>query len=168
MRRLVWILVMAACGGSAGSTNDLFGSSGGGAGGGDGGATDGAVAHPNGDTKIACGANLTCTVGSQLCCAVNLASGTPSFSCKPSSSRCEGTPITCDDGADCPGQMCCGQFSADNGYRSISCMPSCSGTMNGDKLVRFCNPSAQPDECAAQGGVCRASAGFVGYYRCEP
>ena len=162
-----WILapfLLAACSGSWGS-NDLFEADGAVSQGGgepDGSAVPGAGVDPG----VSCGAHA-CAVGSEICCATNALVSSPSYSCRTSASQCGGTPIACDDAADCGGLVCCGRFDPEHGYRSISCMASCSGTLDGEQLVRFCDPNAHPDECAAQGGSCRASSEILGLYRCE-
>jgi hypothetical protein len=46
-------------------------------------------------------------------------------------------------------------------------MPNCAGTLNGDTLVRFCDPKVVPDECAASGRTCQPSGSLQGFFRCQ-
>jgi hypothetical protein len=103
-----------------------------------------------------------------MCCATQSLGTTPTYTCRPSTtSACAGTPIFCDDQADCGGQICCGQFNATLGYRIVTCMTTCTGELDGNQLIRFCNPKVLPDECAALGKTCQPSTGLVGFYRCQ-
>jgi hypothetical protein len=120
------------------------------------------------DPGIYCGTNggstpVYCTVKQQICCAVFGAD----YTCQANAGGCSGTPIACDDGADCPGTFCCGRFDQATGYRSVSCMQNCTGTANGDTLVRFCNPKSVPDECASIGKTCQPSQGLPGFNVCQ-
>lgn len=112
------------------------------------------------------GADVFCAVGTQECCASPNGGG-GAFECRPHGASCSGgVPINCDDGADCPGQVCCGVFSQTTGYKSLSCMTACVSPSPSEQYVRFCDPAVVPDECGPLKS-CKASTGLTGFYRCE-
>ena len=80
-----------------------------------------------------------------------------------------GQPIKCDDQSDCPsGQVCCGSFDQNQGYRAVQCATSCTNSLiPGTTAVRFCDPDAPVDECASIGKTCTASGSLHGYYVCK-
>jgi hypothetical protein len=80
-----------------------------------------------------------------------------------------GLSIPCDDKTDCPGgQVCCGSFDQNTGYKSVSCQSSCGpGPIPGTTGVRLCDPSNPIDECASIGASCQASGSLHGYYVCK-
>ena len=80
-----------------------------------------------------------------------------------------GQPIKCDDRSDCPsGQVCCGAFDQNQGYRSVQCATSCTNSpIPGTTAVRFCDPDAPVDECASIGKTCTASGSLQGYSVCK-
>ena len=125
------------------------------------------------DPGIYCGdtsAGTTyCKVGAQICCALlSGTGGNPGYTCRQGAAQCTaGIPISCDDAADCPGQICCGHFSSTTGYRSVSCAAACDGTdPNGDALVQFCDVKSVPDECPV-GRKCTPSGSLIGFSRCQ-
>lgn len=74
--------------------------------------------------------------------------------------------IQCDDRSDCPGnQVCCGRFD-EEGYTGVSCRADCND-IPGVQAVRFCSPTAAPDECAEIGKTCQKSQSLPGYYVCK-
>jgi hypothetical protein len=115
------------------------------------------------DPGIFCGTGTSCPIVTDVCCATPGAT----FMCQSAAVQCAGTPIACDDMADCGGLICCGRFNANDGYRSVECRPTCTGQLDGDTLVRFCDPTAATDECASIGKSCKASGSLIGYFRCE-
>jgi hypothetical protein len=80
-----------------------------------------------------------------------------------------GLAVRCDDRSDCPGgQVCCGSFDQNFGYKSVQCQTSCNGSPNPNvTTVRFCDPYAPADECAEIGKTCTASQGLSGFSICK-
>jgi hypothetical protein len=77
------------------------------------------------------------------------------------------TTIACDDRTDCPaGQVCCGTLEDNSGYTSVSCATTCN-SIPGLRAVRFCDPSAALDECAALGKYCGPSQSLPGFNVCR-
>jgi len=122
----------------------------------------------NGGT-IYCGATggtASCTAGSEICCG-SWKSGKFAYSCEQNGflACAGGTTIACDDSSDCAsGQVCCGTLS-NNRYTSVECKATCNNSIGG-RAVRFCNPKAAVDECAALGKSCKASQTLPGYHVC--
>ena len=109
----------------------------------------------------------SCTAGSEICCG-SWKSGKFGYSCEPTGllACAGGTTIACDDSSDCPsGQVCCGTLSSGSRYTSVQCKTTCNNTP-GVRAVRFCNPKAAVDECAALGKSCTASQSLPGYHVC--
>ena len=78
-----------------------------------------------------------------------------------------GLAIKCNDQTDCPtGNVCCGMFEENSGYKSVSCQAACvnAGTLKG---VRLCDPDAPTDECKAIGKTCQWSGSLPGYSVCK-
>ncbi|MDB4933762.1 MAG: hypothetical protein JWP87_734 [Labilithrix sp.] len=92
-----------------------------------------------------------------------VSSGNPLQSCQG------GQQIKCDDRTDCPtGQVCCGAFDSNQGYRSVQCAPSCNNSpIPGLQPVRFCDPNAPVDECAEIMKTCTASGSLPGFHVCK-
>lgn len=116
------------------------------------------------------GADVYCPTASQICCAQG-DPGNRSFECVAGGiAACAvGTAIRCDDRTDCPsGQVCCGFFSQNAGYRGVACQTSCnSSPIPNTTTVRFCDPNAPHDECAEIGKVCTPSGSLSGYDVCK-
>jgi hypothetical protein len=117
---------------------------------------------------ISCGA-------AQYCCATPGNSGGGGgvvYDCKANTvSACSGLKISCDDSTDCPAsQYCCGTFEQGSGYTKLGCSPNaaCGTPTGGTSFLRFCDPTASPDECAAAGKKCGAqSSSLPGYTYCQ-
>jgi hypothetical protein len=76
--------------------------------------------------------------------------------------------IKCDDETDCPkGQVCCGTFEQNSGYKQVSCSPTCQSVGSTITAVRFCDQNAAVDECAADGKTCGWSQKLPGYSVCK-
>jgi hypothetical protein len=94
-----------------------------------------------------------------------------SFECVANSGgACQGgTPLRCNDQSDCAsGQVCCGAFDQNFGYRSASCATSCtSSSIPGTTPVRFCDPDAPVDECTSIGKSCTSSSSLPGFSICK-
>ena len=120
--------------------------------------------------SIYCGAktgSTSCTAGSQICCGSWKSDGKFSYGCEANGflACAGGTTIACDDSSDCPsGQVCCGALS-NNRYTSVECKATCTNSI-GSRAVRFCDPKAAVDECAAIGKTCTASQSLPGYHVC--
>jgi hypothetical protein len=116
------------------------------------------------------GGDVYCSAGT-ACCASKYGQGGPGLSCSTNPFlACPngGLAIRCDDQTDCPGgQVCCGMFSEQTGYQSIQCSTSCNSVGNTIRAVRFCDPKAAVDECAAIGKKCGLSQGLPGYGICK-
>jgi hypothetical protein len=81
-----------------------------------------------------------------------------------------GLAVECDDQSDCAsGEVCCGAFSQNQGYRQVQCSTSCDeSTFPGYTPVRFCDPKAPKDECASSGGSCQGSGSLPeGFHVCK-
>jgi hypothetical protein len=80
-----------------------------------------------------------------------------------------GQQIRCDDRTDCPaGQVCCGAFDQNQGYRGVQCATSCTNSpIPGLSPVRFCDGDAPTDECAEIGKKCTASGSLPGFHVCK-
>lgn len=121
---------------------------------------------PSGDDGISCGAS-PCTAGSELCCLSRKNGGKVDYRCEANALfACgSGTAIACDDDSDCPsGQVCCGALLT-NRYASVECKAACNDSFS-SRAVRFCDPNAATDVCAALGASCLASQTLPGYYVC--
>ena len=131
---------------------------------------------------VYCGADLAgddvyCTPGTSLCCARSFSGGGgggdnhDSYECTANNAgACQGgAPIRCNDRTDCAaGQVCCGAFDPNEGYRSVQCQTSCNSTpIPGTTPVRFCDPDAPVDECTSIGKTCTASGSLPGFSICK-
>ncbi len=109
--------------------------------------------------EISCGAT-SCPDPAQFCCANP--DGGDSCENRKDELACMGsggTPVACNEGAQCPGGVCCGQLNgSDTGYENVRCEPSCTAVSSGQ--VRFCNPDA--GECT----FCHMSSLLPGFYVC--
>ncbi len=108
-----------------------------------------------------------CDPGSDYCCITY--QGTQ---CIANNQYCyQGTPVHCDDQADCDqGKVCCGheQYYGGNYYYSdVSCQTTCQVSKNVPGYRRFCDPNAQTDECKQIGLACGPSNVLKGYYICQ-
>ena len=75
-----------------------------------------------------------------------------------------GTPISCADAADCPGEVCCGD-NLNGLYSRVSCAASCMGmTTGGATEITFCDPAG--NDCPA-GTTCQPSQVLAGYNVCN-
>jgi hypothetical protein len=118
---------------------------------------------------VTCGATSCAVPGGDCCIVVNDA-GEPSYECQtpldPSGCRDEGgSPVECDQGADCPGEQCCGLRNENQtAYLLVACTSKC-----GPNEILFCNPSSSTDvaACAALGGTCNESELLPGLYVCQ-
>ncbi len=100
-----------------------------------------------------------------FCCA-RFDGGDPTFECRTSGCQ-RGAVLRCDDQSDCAnGQVCCGAFDQEVGYRYSTCAPTCQ-QIPGFTPVRFCDPAAPTDECASIGKTCQPSTGLPGYAYCR-
>ena len=110
-----------------------------------------------------------CTAGAEVCCGSWFGRGSPTYECEPAGliACAVGTSIACDDKTDCPnGQVCCGTLEENSGYTSVECRNKCNN-FGGLRAVRFCDPNAANDECAAIGMYCGPSQSLPGYYVCR-
>lgn len=120
----------------------------------------------------AAGANVYCPTATKICCAKRQ-DGDFNFQCvsniNPFQACGVGTQIKCDDRSDCPaGQVCCGAFDQNSGYRGVQCATSCNNSpIPGLQPVRFCDPNAPIDECADVGKACEASGTLDGFSVCK-
>jgi hypothetical protein len=120
---------------------------------------------------LSCGVGLMCD-GNQYCCAVSDPTFTnpTTYSCMdgPSTSDCSGdggTPITCDSDENCTGSagICCGTEKNDQ-YTHVECATTCSSGED----HHFCDPTAMPDQCAAQGQMCTEGSMILpGFWVCQ-
>ena len=114
---------------------------------------------------ISCGAGLTCNKG-QYCCATSdpLMISPTTYACMDGSqSACTGaggSPVTCDFGSDCPGQLCCGTLPQTT-YTHVRCASTCDTAED----HTFCDPNASPDECTS--GMCGPSMILPGFSVCQ-
>ncbi|MDF2691966.1 MAG: hypothetical protein K0S65_349 [Labilithrix sp.] len=122
---------------------------------------------------IFCGSNdgttTSCNAGTEVCCGSTIGWGEPSFECEPAGFvACAGAmKIACDDRTDCPtGQVCCGTLEDNSGYTSVECKKTCT-SVPGLRAVRFCDPDATVDECAALGQQCENSQSLPGFHVCR-
>ena len=126
---------------------------------------------PKDEGTIRCGVGpnaTSCTAGTQICCGQWAGRGNLKYSCEPAGllACVAGTTIACDDMTDCPsGQVCCG--TQDNSrYTKVECKTKCT-SFPGTRAVRFCDPDAAVDECAADGAYCGPSQTLPGYFVCR-
>jgi hypothetical protein len=105
-----------------------------------------------------------------VCCATGTGQGmTPSFKCQDATKACgtatsPGTPITCAIGADCPGEVCCGD-NLNGFYSRVSCAATCTGTTTGGATeITFCDLTG--NDCPV-GTTCQASMVLHGYNVCN-
>jgi hypothetical protein len=117
------------------------------------------------------GTVVSCTSPAKLCCARYQGGGSKSFECASSGlgSCAGGIAIKCDDGSDCPsGQICCGAFDQNLGYRQVQCQTTCNTPpLPNTSPVRFCDLDAATDECTSIGKVCTASGSLPGFSVCK-
>jgi hypothetical protein len=105
-----------------------------------------------------------------VCCATGTGQGmTPTFKCQDANKPCgnttsPGTPISCAVGADCPGEVCCGD-NLNGFYSKVSCEATCLGTTTGGATeITFCDPAGA--DCPA-GTTCQPSQVLAGYSVCN-
>ena len=118
---------------------------------------------------------MYCATASNICCAHSggPGSGGKTFACvtnaNPLQTCQDGQQIRCDDRSDCPsGQVCCGAFDQNQGYRAVVCALTCATSpIAGLSPVRFCDPNAPTDECAEIGKTCTASGSLLGFHVCK-
>jgi hypothetical protein len=117
------------------------------------------------------GADIYCPTATQLCCEHNESNGDKTYECtnRGIGACAGGTSIMCDDRSDCPsGQVCCGTFDQQLGYRSVQCQASCGPSpIPNTTTVRFCDGKAPTDECASIGKTCTPSMSLFGYHVCQ-
>jgi hypothetical protein len=132
--------------------------------------------RPKDDPGISCGqgasGEINCNPTTQYCCGSASGGSGVNFECRNAVATCGGVKIMCDDTADCPGvsPYCCGTFVQNTGYTKIACSTNAAcGTPSGNtSYVRFCDPGAKPDECAANGETCSGQSGSLpGYTYCK-
>jgi hypothetical protein len=123
---------------------------------------------------LSCGDAAACAVPADFCC-VRMIGGAFKYACESATAMkmasCtgfQGTPVSCEQGADCPGQFCCGT-KADGGaaYESVECQKTCDQDAGGSHII-FCNPEVIPDECAPFGRKCKPSTLLPGLDVCDP
>jgi hypothetical protein len=119
---------------------------------------------------ISCGVGLTCTKN-QFCCATSdpQMMNPTTYACQDSSqtSSCTaagGTPVTCDFGSDCVNSngICCGTLATDQ-YTHVRCESTCNTASD----RTFCDPTAVPDPCIANGMMCGPSTILPGFFACQ-
>jgi len=113
----------------------------------------------------------TCPARTSDCCVQDPGYGYPkTFTCEtpadPKGCSAKGDiPVLCDEAADCPGEICCGQKNAYDQYQYVVCAKNCGGA---NQRI-FCNPSDPTNECASiPGYTCQMSTIIPGYYVCLP
>jgi hypothetical protein len=115
---------------------------------------------------VMCGSS-SCAIPAELCC-YNKEEGTATCESASEASSCEaseGTAISCEDGADCPGEYCCGTLNTDDSrYLHVECSTTCSGTA---PQIILCDPKATPGVCGTVGLSCGTSTFLPGYYVCQ-
>ena len=108
---------------------------------------------------LRCGPGLACSALT-ICCATN--TNNPTYACTAESACTFGdTPVTCDNGSDCPSpDVCCGdkQATTSTKYTHVSCAATCPYPD-----VVFCDPTAS--KCV-QGMTCQPSTILPGFYVC--
>jgi hypothetical protein len=110
-----------------------------------------------------------CPTAANVCCGRQRQGG-DEFQCVASggTSCIGGITIRCDDRTDCPsGLICCAIFDSNFGYRSTQCQTQCTTNIPNTTAVRFCDPKAPVDECAADGKKCTASGSLDGFSYCK-
>jgi hypothetical protein len=127
------------------------------------GAGNGGMSGSSGQSgSVSCGAPTggpACDLATSVCCAAGNP-GSHTYSCG-SKNGCSGTIIECANAADCPGQHCCGTLSGSL-FTTLACKATCA-----PPEVRFCDPSAPVDDCAALGQKCISSGNLNGYSICH-
>jgi hypothetical protein len=115
-----------------------------------------------GDPGILCGAKH-CNVQSQQCCIIGMEPN-QTHQCLGQGDNCTGTPMTCDNTAECPmGMVCCGQLDQlQMSYQQVACASDCSNFNMGQR--QFCDPMA--NDCLNQ-TTCQPSMILPGYYACR-
>jgi hypothetical protein len=164
----------SSSGGSSSSSGGSSSSSSSSSGGSSGGSSSGDAGPPQWKSPgILCGANeagdVYCPTTTDLCCAHNHRDG-DEFQCVAggATSCATGISIRCDDRTDCPsGQVCCATFDPNFGYRSVQCQTQCTTNIPNATSVRFCDPNAPVDECAAIGKDCTPSGSLDGFSYCR-
>jgi hypothetical protein len=116
------------------------------------------------DPGIACGSGPYCAPSSQTCC-VSSSVLSMQRRCAAGNSCGQGTPVHCDDTADCPsGQVCCGTDYTNIGYTDVSCRMTCGPSTFTMTYVRFCDPNN--NDCPSTSPNCKASTIITGYNVC--
>jgi hypothetical protein len=117
------------------------------------------------DPGVACGSGTYCTPSVQTCCISTSGFGGMQRRCSNGNTCGSGTPVHCDDTADCPsGQVCCGSVYA-NVYTDVSCRMSCVPSPIGlTTNVRFCDPNN--NDCPSTAPNCKMSTIITGYTVC--
>jgi hypothetical protein len=117
------------------------------------------------DPGIACGSGTYCAPSSQTCCVSSGGLGGTQRRCANGNSCGSGTPVHCDDTADCPsGQVCCGTDYANVGYTDISCRMTCGPSTFTITYARFCDPNN--NDCPSTAPNCKMSTIITGYTVC--
>jgi hypothetical protein len=115
---------------------------------------------------------MYCSTANQICCG-RREGGDWEFACVSSTNPFQacggGAQIRCDDRTDCAaGQVCCGAFDSNSGYRGVQCASSCNNSpIPGFQPVRFCDAKAPTDECAEIGKTCTPSGSLDGFSVCK-
>jgi hypothetical protein len=123
---------------------------------------------------VYCGDAAACAVPADFCC-VRMIGGAFKYSCEgatgmkmASCSGFQGTPVSCEQGADCPGHFCCGtKADGGNAYETVECQNTCDQDAGSGNII-FCNPDVMPDECAPFGKKCKPSMLLPGLDVCDP
>lgn len=108
---------------------------------------------PSTPGTLTCGTE-SCNVATQTCC-VSVAVGSVGAHCVPIGAACTGASLTCDEPADCPGQVCCFGLLAGGGAVTVGsrCAPraGCTG------ITRFIVCRASSDCPAATPTCCNTT-----------
>lgn len=111
---------------------------------------------------------ISCTSGTEDCCADIPASGRATFTCQ-ARGDCSGSEVAieCANSADCnAGTVCCGFFSQTYGWESIACLPAAQCVANAtQQAILMCNPYGV-NNCPT-GRSCQASSRLTGYGYCQ-
>jgi hypothetical protein len=143
----------AGASGSAGGAGASDGGDAGGAGGSGGAGTPG---------SISCGGAL-CLTSFNVCCSCPNCPIPYPTTCFPKLTGCTGTGklMTCDDAADCNGEVCCAHYQLPKyEFLGATCESSCPEEGN----AQLCTVNA---ECPS-GRVCKPLASLPGFHACQP